>query len=55
MSATTSADRSERVTAVLVRAAALSDELRTTIQELERILRRPDEELESIKPTGKGE
>lgn len=38
-----SVNKSERVSAVLVRAAALSDELRSTIEELQQILRREDE------------
>jgi hypothetical protein len=45
MSSGTITDHDIRVTSVLVRATALSDELRSTIKELETILRRPEEEL----------
>lgn len=48
-------DRAERVASVLARATALSEELRTTIKELEVVLRREDDELEFTKEPGKGE
>jgi hypothetical protein len=50
-----SQDRSKRVASVLARAATLSDELKGTIQELEQILRRPDEELEPPRALREGE
>lgn len=40
-------DRTDRVASVLSRAAALSDELRGTIRELEKILRSGEDERES--------
>lgn len=49
------AERTERVASVLARAAALSDELRSTIRDLEQILSRKDEELESNEQPREGE
>ena len=48
-------ERAERVASVLSRATALSDELRTTIKELEVILRREDDELVINEEPGEGE
>lgn len=49
------AERTERVASVLARAAALSDELRATIKDLEQILSRKDEELENNEQPREGE
>ena len=49
------AERAHRVATALDRATALSDELRTTIKELEVILKREDDELEIYEEPGEGE